>query len=75
MPELVRRMDRPGGASHSRAQFAHIAAAKALCADCPVRWECREWALEDPDPVPVMIAGGLTPNERSEMRRSTLRQC
>jgi hypothetical protein len=42
-----------------------IAAAKALCADCPVLEACRAWALTRPDPCHILIAGGMTPAERS----------
>jgi hypothetical protein len=37
------------------------AAAKAVCAGCPVRAECLEWAR---DALPYGIAGGLTAQER-----------
>ncbi|SCD58072.1 WhiB family transcriptional regulator, redox-sensing transcriptional regulator, partial [Streptomyces sp. SolWspMP-sol7th] len=37
-------------------------AAKRVCADCPVRVECREHALVQPEPYGVW--GGLTAAER-----------
>jgi Transcription factor WhiB len=45
--------------------------AKQICADCPVQTECRTWALTDPDPVNGMIAAGLTPHERQQIRQRT----
>lgn len=42
-----------------------VAAAKAVCADCPVATACLEWAL---DALPVGIAGGATSAERRRMR-------
>jgi hypothetical protein len=42
-----------------------IAQAKAVCARCPVRPECLRWAL---DGLPHGIAGGLTSEERGELR-------
>ena len=43
-----------------------IEAAKAICATCPVREECLQWAL----PVPSLdgIWGGTTPLERRRLR-------
>jgi WhiB family redox-sensing transcriptional regulator len=41
---------------------AHAAEAKAICAICPVREECLEFALEVRPPDGVW--GGLTPIER-----------
>lgn len=48
----------PGGSS---------AEAGAMCARCPVRAECLEYALEDPSIVGVW--GGTSVNERTAMRR------
>lgn len=42
---------------------------KAICRVCPVITECRRWALTDPDPAFMHIAGGLHPAERSRLRR------
>lgn len=39
--------------------------AKALCADCPVRQQCREHALQVREPYGVW--GGLTEDERTEI--------
>lgn len=41
------------------------AAAKAVCARCPVLGECRQWAVTQ---LPYGIAGGLTENERRAIR-------
>jgi hypothetical protein len=45
---------------------AQVAAAKAVCARCPVRVECLDEALVR---IPDGIAGGLTPEERRKLRR------
>jgi hypothetical protein len=42
-----------------------VAAAKAVCAGCPVRAECLDEALAR---IPYGIAGGLTENERRRLR-------
>ena len=41
--------------------------AKAICAICPVRTECLEWALSSRQEDGVW--GGLTDNERRRLRR------
>jgi WhiB family transcriptional regulator, redox-sensing transcriptional regulator len=43
-------------------------AAKAVCAACPARVRCLEWALEVNEAEGVW--GGTTPAERAEMRRA-----
>jgi hypothetical protein len=54
-----------------------VAKAKAICAVCPVIAECRAWALTLPDPAAWhgggggMVAGGLTPKERTAERTGT----
>lgn len=42
-----------------------VARAKRICAGCPVRTECLEWATEA---LPHGIAGGMTEEERREAR-------
>ncbi|MBC3189971.1 WhiB family transcriptional regulator [Pseudonocardia sp. C8] len=42
------------------------AAAKAVCAGCPVRAECLAWALES---LPFGVAGGMGEDERAALRR------
>jgi len=42
--------------------------AKAVCAQCPVRSECLEWALETAQPHGVW--GGLDEQEREHLRLS-----
>ena len=44
--------------------------ARNLCNSCPVLTPCREWALQDPDPVPMHVAGGLTVRERRRLRNT-----
>lgn len=46
------------------------AAAVAICTRCVVLEDCRTWALAGRDPVPYAVAGGLTPYERSKVRRA-----
>jgi WhiB family redox-sensing transcriptional regulator len=46
---------------------ATSAAAKAVCASCPVAEPCREWAMGHP--TEVGIWGGLTEAERRTLRR------
>jgi WhiB family redox-sensing transcriptional regulator len=43
-------------------------AAKAVCAACPARVRCLEWALEAGEVEGVW--GGATPTERAEMRHA-----
>jgi hypothetical protein len=45
---------------------AQVAAAKAVCARCPVRAECLAEALVR---IPYGIAGGLTPEDRRRLPR------
>ena len=49
------------------ASDADADAAKAICASCPVREECLEFALESRPPEGVW--GGLTPIERHRLIR------
>jgi WhiB family transcriptional regulator, redox-sensing transcriptional regulator len=44
-----------------------IMQAKTLCRSCPVLDKCREWAIDD---LPDGIAGGLTADERRDIRRN-----
>lgn len=67
-PDLF--FDRPGyeDAAHKRER---VAAAKAICAGCPVRAECLNWALAmDAD---YGIWGGLDEHERRGERRARRR--
>ncbi|MFI8460999.1 WhiB family transcriptional regulator [Kitasatospora sp. NPDC085464] len=69
----VRGACRSGGASlffhpsgeRGRAHEARDAAAKAVCAGCPVRLECRRHALEAREQYGVW--GGLTEDERDRL--------
>lgn len=45
------------------------APARAVCADCPVRLECRSYAVELAD-APVGIWGGTSARERRPLRRA-----
>ncbi|MDA8281286.1 MAG: WhiB family transcriptional regulator [Actinomycetota bacterium] len=44
-----------------------LAAAKAICRVCPVRGECRTWAVTHSNELGVW--GGLTDRERRALRR------
>lgn len=44
-----------------------VAAAKAICARCPVRDDCLDWALRTGEAHGVW--GGTTPEERRYLRR------
>lgn len=48
----------------TKTDLRRVEAAKAICASCPALSQCREWALQDPDPVPCHVAGGMAPWER-----------
>ncbi len=52
---------------------ALIARAKRICATCPVRAECLEYALSGADTwrgITTGIWGGTTPRERSRLRQA-----
>ena len=52
---------------------ALIARAKRICAACPVRAECLEYALSGADTwrgITTGIWGGTTPRERSRLRQA-----
>lgn len=44
-----------------------VSQAKAICEDCPVRAQCLEYALRSGQDHGIW--GGLTPQERRELRR------
>lgn len=48
--------------------------AKRLCRTCPLIAACRAWALAHPGLAEFGVWGGLTPHERSTVRRKH-RQC
>lgn len=48
-----------------------IAAAKRVCDSCPVRDACLDWAMESGEDFGVW--GGLTEDERRDLRCQTLR--
>lgn len=53
--------------SEKRSSPAREAKAKAICANCPVIDQCRQWAMQTPDPAVALVAGGLTPKERNAL--------
>jgi WhiB family redox-sensing transcriptional regulator len=44
-----------------------VLACRAICAGCPVRDECREYAIARPEPIGIW--GGLTEHELRAIRR------
>lgn len=52
--------------SESGPAAAQIAAARAVCARCPVAASCRDWALRTAEPAGIW--GGTTPLERQLLR-------
>lgn len=78
--ELVFQIDKIGGVPCSNATAFYFyepysglsmaefnAAAKALCAECPLKVECLQVALEAGEPYGIW--GGLTPEERRALKR------
>lgn len=65
------------GATESHPFYPHesegedTVAAKAVCAGCPVREECLEWAMRFRDHYGIW--GGLTERERVSLRRRRYR--
>lgn len=45
-----------------------IAEARALCADCPVLGDCREWALSQGPKAVLGFVGGMSERERRHER-------
>lgn len=61
---------RESGARKPARRYAeNNAIAKRICAGCPVRPMCLDWAMQLPDPAYNLVAGGLTHRERSRERR------
>lgn len=60
-------------AGHTGPATVEIRAAKAICADCPVLGECRDWALGSKQAA-YGVWGGLTEIERATVRRSRKRR-
>jgi len=54
-------------ADRGRAYELQVAAAKRVCAACPVRAECLDFALRA---LPYGVAGGLAPEERRGLPRT-----
>lgn len=58
----------PGGASNDRHWRRQQQQAITICMSCPVLYECRAWALTDPEPAIDGVAGGMTPMQRQRWR-------
>jgi WhiB family redox-sensing transcriptional regulator len=59
--------------SDARPALPQLAAAKRICACCPVRANCVAWALGTGEPAGIW--GGTTPQERRVLRRVRGRPC
>lgn len=58
--------------SESGLAVGQVAAAKAICAQCPVAGDCLTWALRAGEPTGIW--GGTTPGERRLLRRDGQRE-
>lgn len=58
------------GDENSKPARAQIVEARSVCAECPVRRECLDWAIRTQDEY--SIAGGKTPNERKSLLRESI---
>jgi len=47
-------------------KYTDIAAAKKVCAGCPIKWECLDFGLKNAE---MGIWGGLTESQRDTMRK------
>ncbi|MGH8898546.1 MAG: WhiB family transcriptional regulator [Egibacteraceae bacterium] len=56
----------PAHFEHKPERVAREAKAKAICARCPVRTECLDWALATKEPHGVW--GGYSESERRQIR-------
>ena len=59
--------DKGRAPANPRARVLSLARVKAICAECPVRVECLNYALDHDDLVGIW--GGTTTDERAELRR------
>lgn len=48
-------------------KYTDIAAAKRICADCPIKLQCLEYGLKNAE---IGIWGGLTESQRESLRRA-----
>lgn len=61
--------------AHDQIQPRAIAAAKDICATCPLLEECRDWVLSIKDQTEVYgVVAGMTLSERRSARRVIARQ-
>jgi len=56
--------------SHVSDRSLEVRSAKAVCAECPYKAQCLEWALKYED---IGIWGGMTQRERIAMKRQLRR--
>lgn len=70
MTDLFYPSDRRTARFWSAADERHQQVCLAVCRGCPVRRECREWVLGEPeDPCPEAVVAGMAPEERDRARR------
>jgi WhiB family redox-sensing transcriptional regulator len=55
----------------ARGENDRVAAAKQVCAGCPVRAECLQWAIDTHEKYGVW--GGLSERQRRDLRRGRVR--
>lgn len=48
-----------------------VARLKAVCANCPVKAQCLEYALEQPSSMAYGVYGGTTPAERRALVKTS----
>ena len=53
-----------------RGDYRCVTMARRICDNCPVWWECLQWAMTPDAPIDGIIAG-LTQRERQQLRRDT----
>lgn len=64
------------GARITRADRLAIDRALAICASCPVREQCADWAIHEPDAIRVRycVVGGMTPGDLNRARKTKAAQ-
>ncbi|WP_078857122.1 WhiB family transcriptional regulator [Streptomyces sp. NBRC 109706] len=73
VPPFLRGLPEPppctGSRIHDGGTPAQQRDACAICATCPVRQACRDWALDHPTEAGTAVWGGLTQDDRKTVRR------
>lgn len=66
-PEMFFPVDAAPGVPRNSEVYLHEKEAKAICAECPLRVQCADYALQDPEIQGIW--GGLTGGDRRRMLR------